>query len=52
MLRHYRVLERKMMQRRGSDASGEIETDADLDSGSHGKGHWVAEHRRSCWNHD
>ncbi len=48
MLRDHCALESEMIQRRGSDASGEIETDADLSSGTDWKGHGVTEHRRTC----
>src|ERR1700686_4277991 len=46
MLRDHGAFERERMQRRSSDAFWKIETDADLGSGSDGKGHRITEYRR------
>src|SRR5437868_15509999 len=46
MLRDHCALERELMPCRGSDAFGEVETYADLGSGSDGKRDRVAEGRR------
>ena len=52
VLRDDSVLQRERMQRRSSDALGEVEAYADLGSGSDEKGHGVTEDRRPCGDRD